>query len=437
MRLGLRFSSAAPLVAASAFLLAGCGGGGGSGGGTSQGTAAVKGVLLTVDGSTSSLGGVQITNPRTGVTATTASNGTFDLGNLPAGTITLRLAGGIPGMVLRQDGGGDAGGSGGTDGVGDGPNDDLNDDSGSGSTDSTPNGDGDNDDVGDDDFDVTGVQNGESIEVRMAVANGTIQSLEVSRSGHDDRESEVNLHRSVDSDDPDVTGEAETLSRADRQRIRVKAEHVTPGRTLEWFTITPDTLSTESEGTATADLDGQARWLVDTSTGGTLPFGVATVADLDGYGIEIRDATSGVVLLVGTFGSTPDHEGDTGSTETRGGAALTPGTGVAGEAHVAVESKPSETREEFKVEVQGQPGGTTIQVWLEDPANLGTLSNVGSFTVGGEGEGKFERDTSEGDTLPYGVASVSSLVGLAIELRASDGTTVLFSGVVPSMVSDD
>lgn len=441
------------LVTGAFVSLTACGGGGG--GGTGGGVAAVKGTLLTLDGSTANLGGVRFYDPNTGRTATTASNGSFDLGVLPAGTITLRLLGGVAGRLATAnetgegggedegsetaDDSGDDSGDETDDGVEDGPEDDLNDDSGDDANDQDESDDGDDNDVGDDDFDVTGVQDGETIEVRVSVSDGRIESLEISRSGHDERESEVHLRRSADSDDPDVEGEAEAVSRVDRERIRVKAEHVDAGRELEWFVILPDASAEESQGTATANLEGEARWEVDTSLGDTLPFGVTSVADLEGYGIEVRDATDGTVLLFGTFAAIPDSvDDDEDGTESHGSALLTPAAGVSGEAQVEIESETDEAKEEFEVEVEGSAVGQVIEVWLEDPSNLGTLTNVGSFTVGGEGEGKFERDTHDGDTLPYGVASVSELVGLAIELRdGADGTTVLFSGLVPSMVSDD
>src|SRR5262245_31615312 len=89
----LRSSVLATAAACAALGLAACGGGGGGSGGGSVGTAALRGTVVSVDGSTQSLGGIFLRDPRTGQTVTTGSNGSFNFGTVPAGTITLRVLG--------------------------------------------------------------------------------------------------------------------------------------------------------------------------------------------------------------------------------------------------------------------------------------------------------------------------------------------------------
>jgi hypothetical protein len=73
--------------------LAACGGGGGGGGGPAPqvGSATLAGRVVLRDGTTSQLGGLQLTCLSTGDTVTTAPNGGFDFGLVPAGTIALRV----------------------------------------------------------------------------------------------------------------------------------------------------------------------------------------------------------------------------------------------------------------------------------------------------------------------------------------------------------
>ena len=438
-------------AAASALLfLTGCGGGGGSGSTGTLGTASLAGHVVLVNGSTSNLGGVKLVFPRTGQTVTTASDGSFHFGTVPAGTLTVRLGAGTGLMTLREtgsggngtDGPGDGGTTGGTTGgtssgsTGEASGDDVNDDLGDDSTNGDANDDGDNNDTGDDDFDVTSVSDGESIDISLSVDGGVITSLDVSRSGHEDCESEVRLQRSADSDDADVTGKVETENRTDRQRIKIEAEHLTAGRSVRAVIIATD-LSEADLGSVDADLSGEARWDVNTMNGDTLPFGAASVADLVGYGIEVRDATAATVLLFGTMPDSPLRSSDHG-TRSRGRALLTAGTGAVGEAHVEIESRTGlESHEEFKVEVEGEASGLTLDVYVEDPAALGTFALVGSIAINGEHEAELEIKTQDGDTLPFGLTSVSGLVGMQVELRNAVGGAVLYSGLVPALVAHD
>ena len=111
---------------------------------------------------------------------------------------------------------------------------------------------------------------------------------------------------------------------------------------------------------------------------------------------------------------------------------------MAGEAHVEIQSRTGdEAREEFKVEVDHRAAGGVVDVQVEDPANPGTMVSVGTLVIGGEGEGELELDTHHGDALPFGVAGVSALVGLRVELRDGGTSALLFSGTVPELVQED
>lgn len=477
-RSSLRIPVGAALACAAAFVLSGCGGGGsggGTGGAPATGAAALHGSVVLRNGTTANLGGVRITDPRTGRTVFTASDGSFDFGTVPAGTITLKVfdplaATALVSALSEDDGGDDSGGGTSGSGTGTGTDDSGTDDSGTTGTSGTDDSgteteseteseteveqedaeddigddadddaadDGDDNDTGDDDMDVSGVDDGENVEIRIGVNGGKIESVDVSHSSSDDREAEIHLTRSSASDDLDAEGEAKIESRTDRERFEVKAEHLDAGRVLELFVITPDGTE-ESQGTQTVGLDGEARWRADTSNGDALPFGVATVADLEGHDVEVRDATAGTLLLFGTLPSVPTSVDDETETEAEGRALLVAEAGVTGEAHVEVKSRTGdEAREEFKVEVEGRAPAGVVDVLVEDPANLGTMVSVGTLVIGGEGEGDLEFDSHHGDALPFGVANVSALVGLLVELRDGGTNALLFSGTVPALVQED
>ena len=78
------------------------------------------------------------------------------------------------------------------------------------------------------------------------------------------------------------------------------------------------------------------------------------------------------------------------------------------------------------------PISAVIDIWLESPDSPGVFGSVGTLVIGVGHDGAFELSTAAGDSLPYGVDTVTSLVGLEIELRTPLGF-VLFAGDVPPL----
>lgn len=421
----------ASLALLGGFLLAACGGGGGGSGGGSSAVATLAGSVTQVNGSTSGLGGIRLFNPNSGKTVTTATDGSFSFGTVPAGTITVRLAGTAPAALAETEGGDD--GVGGGDAQGD---DDLNDDQGDDANDTDVADDGDDHDTGDDDFDTTGVTNGEAVVVHLTIRNGVIETVEIGQSHADDRECAGHLSTCTTSDDPDAGGSVRAESRTDRQRLVVEIEHATAGRSLKAVVIRPDGAEA-SLGTRAVGLDGRAEWSLNTANGDVLPFGVTSAGDLVGFEVEVRDAANAAIALVcGKIPDLPQTAGD-GTHVTQEGREGIPRVGapVGAEAHVEVEHRTGhEAGDRFAVEVEHMTVGAVVNVTLESPTAPGTYVLVGTLTVGVEGRGEFELSTRDGDTLPFGVTSASSLVGLHIRLE-SPTSTLLFSGIVPALVT--
>jgi hypothetical protein len=86
--------------------------------------------------------------------------------------------------------------------------------------------------------------------------------------------------------------------------------------------------------------------------------------------------------------------------------------------------------------VDGSNAVGTLEAWLEDPAPPGTLVQVGLLTPEDDGELEYERDTSDGESLPFGVATAADLVGLAVEVRRASDGAVLFAGTTPPLRID-
>jgi hypothetical protein len=381
------------LAAAAGLLgLSGCGGGGGGGHGTPA-AAHVQGQVLSQNGSTAGLSGIQLTLLPSGRVVTTDDAGRFDFGTVPAGDVAIRV-------------GGAGGGGGGADDP-----------------------DGDDRDVGDDDADVDASRGGE-VEVRLVLDGGVIAKIEVSEDGG--LEAKIELARATTSDDADVVGFVK-LETGDEAELRVDVENVTPGRQVEAFLV--DDAGATSLGTRTADSNGRARWSFEH---GTLPAGVTNLADLQGVRVEVRGVPSGPVLLSGEIPDLPPALADVDA-ERHGEARLTAAAGVVGTATVEVQREMEEgvADDEFEVEVEhlALPAGTTLLVRLENPSSPGTFQTVGTITVDADGRGKLKLESQEGG-LPFGATSIDALVGLDVEVRNATTNDLLFSGTVPDVVED-
>ncbi|MHC4452661.1 MAG: peptidase associated/transthyretin-like domain-containing protein, partial [Planctomycetota bacterium] len=90
-----------PLLLALCFAAVGCGGG--SEGSALQ-AAALRGMVVEVDGQTADRDGVLITIVETGDRAVTDEDGRFQLAGLPAGRVTLAFSGRAPVALAQQSG---------------------------------------------------------------------------------------------------------------------------------------------------------------------------------------------------------------------------------------------------------------------------------------------------------------------------------------------
>jgi hypothetical protein len=99
-----------------------------------------------------------------------------------------------------------------------------------------------------------------------------------------------------------ATGSIDTASTATGSTITIAMAGLTPNTAYSLWTFNPTTLAIETFGSVTTDASGAAQFTVDTSAGGSLPFGTSLDA-LAGGSFEVHDPAA-VVVLAGTFPST-------------------------------------------------------------------------------------------------------------------------------------
>ncbi len=372
-----------------ALLLAipGCGGSGGGGNGGPSGTLSTltRGNITSVDGDSGNVADVLVHVPMLGRSARSAIDGTFDLGALPAAVVELTFAA---------------------------PN---------GTTDAVP----------------VDLSRGGSAVIRVALdrRDGTRTSVE----SCDGEDGENETRAALQSISPPVTGHVDIRARTSGDmKLEMEAEHLVPGQLVEFFVA--DASGAEvSLGVVAANALGDSEVEIETEHGGVLPFGVDDVRDLEGFDVTVRDVSSGSDLLTGeipALGIVPSSCGNGGGggdddTDNRGRRRLTNAPGVTGEADVELESRPDRGEEEFEVKVEFTNVTGGLEVFLEGDSRA--LESIGVLTLDDDGDLKLEFETDDGDTLPFGVSSVSELVGRAIEIRRVSDGTVAYSGITPPM----
>jgi hypothetical protein len=442
-------------------LLAGCGGGATAPTAPAPGAAApatLKALVVENDGQTTALDGFAFTLVETGQTAVSAVDGSLDFGPVPTGDVTLRHVDPAPLVVLSKQGSAGSGGNG-DGGSGDGGNE-------GGDAEQEQEREREREREGEHDPDdgehaerrevrVERVQARERIEIRIHMGEGEMVRVQVSRGDKNEREVEIQMTRTEANDDPDMEGELELERNVHRQEFEVEVENADTGRDLELFVVAPDGTE-ESQGVRTVDAMSEAEWELDTGDGGRLPFAVSDLEDLEDHDVEVRDADTGDVLLTATVPELPpvapfqgdgaggdddDGSGDDGDDDEsrlRGRALLTAvEAGLEGYVEIRSRTDDGETRERFKMQVEGLAVGREVEFFVEDPTQAGTFLTLGTRDAHGtEGKAHLQLCTGHGDALPGGASAVSALVGLDVEIRDADTGDLLLEGTVPQLIAD-
>jgi len=102
---------------------------------------------------------------------------------------------------------------------------------------------------------------------------------------------------------------------------------------------------------------------------------------------------------------------------------------------VKIESR--DDREKFEIEVEHLDAGDSVNLYMAPPPAEGEDPEfvfIANMTANSEGEAEFERDTNDGDNLPFDKESVADLSGYLIEVRLDDtGEPLLLTGEVPEL----
>lgn len=237
--------------------------------------------------------------------------------------------------------------------------------------------------------------------------------------------------------DADARGriKLETEAGKDRDRLELRADHVDDSGTF-------DVYIEDALGSATFVLLG-AMQADDSGSGelrlkfdeqkAPLPLAIASVSELYGRQLEVRDGGSAVVLE-GAIPDPADQVGKKGFSKAKATLALPLGApDPDAQGRVEIWHKGKDNRERFRVKAEHLDTLGVFVVEVEDDVGAGTFTAVGTMSADASDDGGFKLylDKQQGDPMPFGLP-VDDLAGRVV--RIADGTSaVVLEGVIPDL----
>ncbi len=393
------------LSVCAALLFAACGGGSSGAGEVASVVQApeLEGVVLDVDGETALVAGIALTMDETGEEVVSDEAGLFAFRHVPEGDLTLSLVHAKPRLLSARAF----------------TSDRANEQA----------------DRREDAVRIWRVQRGERIRVEVRVEEGRIVEARIVRENDGRRELEIEMRRTDENPDPDMEGEIELAVDAEGcQEFEVEVENADPKMTLVAVVIDPASEDEDRLGVRTVEQDGDAEWRFDTCQGDDLPFGVDSLLDLEGYGVEVRNR-EGVALLRARIPDLPPHGN---CFRVRGAARLRSLVDPVG-GHVkyrVVGCVPNWLRQRIEFVAHHLDPWQEIEFFLEDPDHPGSLVSIGTLLANRRGVARLVFDTRLGDELPHDVASMRALIGMQIQIRDDVNGDLLLGGTVPPPLED-
>jgi hypothetical protein len=267
-----------------------------------------------------------------------------------------------------------------------------------------------------------------SIAPLVAIAALLFVPAAASAGGSDVRTS---LTRVSGSPDPDAKGRIRIRSDdQNREEFEVKAERINPSLSHTLFVENAGG-AMEFVGPMQPDGNDEVRYRVRTKDGDLLPVGASSVADLAGRRVEVQQ--SGQAMLEGTVAAI----GIGGRARVRKDLAATVLAPPRAKAQARMRSRPAKGDERFEVSARRMDfsQGQDYRLFLEDPANLGNLVDVGALVPQRPGQRtiRFRRRTKDGQALPFGVPRVGDLAGLAVQIVDVTTNNIYFDDTLPSL----
>jgi len=218
------------------------------------------------------------------------------------------------------------------------------------------------------------------------------------------------LTRVEDGPDPDARGMVKVKDRPGAGLFTIKLKKV--DRTVAYGLFIEDAPNVFVRFGATSK---SGKWKANTAKGDALPLAVASVADLAGLRLLVKDGDGETILT----GLVPDVGASGKPVKQKAG--LLPPTSTTAHGDVKADGH------SLTVRIRKVAAGR-YDVLMED--DEGAMQDVGDLDVGPNGEGLWRLMAKMGDPLPFDCGMIAHLFGRRVEVRNGTGDVVI-EGRVP------
>jgi hypothetical protein len=173
---------------------------------------------------------------------------------------------------------------------------------------------------------------------------------------------------------------------------------------------------------------GSQQLKFDTKKGGTLPLLAASLDELIGRHLRIQHGDD--IVLQGTVPPWDLSKKPAKASIKIEASDDAPQPDM--HATLKLRSKANKGQERIDLKVKHIDwGDDSFHVFVEDDVGSGVFVDSGELDKTGDHEGRWKRDTKQGQALPDGVDFVKDLAGRVIRLQRGDDDEVMLSGTIP------
>lgn len=282
---------------------------------------------------------------------------------------------------------------------------------------------------------------GVTVDVKNAdgevVLSGAIPNVgEQAPAPADEIEVEFDLSRPDDPPEPEIKGDVEFETEAQRDKVRVRIDHATSGADyMARITSAGDEPTTEQIAVLTADDNGEAEHEVRGRP--IFPLGAESLADLSGALVEVLrlDENGPILVLSGTVPEVdapppPDEEPPPAPPleRLRFETVLNrPDGGPDSDANGKIEWEEQDDEHEIEIEIEDLDPEADYTVVITSPTGESEALFEGAADA--EGDIRVNRVIFAGEPLVLGVQSFRELDGASVAVLDSDGAGILVGEV--------
>ncbi|HEX5012313.1 MAG TPA: hypothetical protein VFY71_18135 [Planctomycetota bacterium] len=257
----------------------------------------------------------------------------------------------------------------------------------------------------------------------------TAGALAMPPGGKVKKDSQVSLVQPEDAPDDNAKGTLRLREKGNKESLEIHVLQVSAGDEHHAWMEDPIASGSFSD-IGTLSEGGSQQLKFDTKKGGALPLGADSLDDLIGRKVQIRHDAD--VILQGTvppFGLSKKPQKASITIEATDDE---PQPDMS--AKLALRSKADKGQERIILKVKHIDwNGDGFHVFVEDGVGSDVFVDSGELQKTGDHEGRWKRDTKQGQALPAGASFVSELAGRHIELRRAADDVVFLSGTIPAV----